>query len=366
MNYKSKIKKPISLLLISGILVSMPVVRSEAAVITSNATDKAAVVFNENTAYSAGDYITYGGEMYLCTEDIQGTWDMAEDHFLQITKNRELGQSEELSAIYDDAKDPSQETSLMAFAANVWQKLKGFLGIGGAQETDAEHYKDASVSAKLNYLEQQNSALTVNVSNLQGNVSDLQGSVDRSFQSVSNGKNILANAITGNGGTASSSYTFQQFGQAISDLAQSRYQAGITFADGRVNKDSESYKQGASSSSIKEYSAEIRLDYYGPDCESDCFVMEQEDDIRTYKFKKNFDGHQVVGIYCSTWINNYYESWTKSQVGAYTNEGFKFSDNISSYQWSVSGGSVSWGRFLFTLNAAGAAYINMKIKITYI
>ena len=71
MNYKSKIKQAAALLLISGMLVSIPAVRSEAAVITSNATDKTAVIFNENTAYSAGDYIIYdvGGERHCCGED---------------------------------------------------------------------------------------------------------------------------------------------------------------------------------------------------------------------------------------------------------------------------------------------------------
>lgn len=359
MNYKSKAKQAVSLLFIFGMLLSVPTINSEAAVITSNATDKAAVVFNENTAYSAGDYITYDGEMYLCTEDIQGPWSMAGEHFLQITKNHELGKSEDLSAAYDDAKDPAQETSLMAFAANVWQKLKGFLGIGGLQETDSEHYKDASVSAKLNYLEQQNGTLTANVSGL-------KESVDRSFQSVSNGKNLLANAITGSGGTASSSYTFQQFSQAISNLAQSKYQEGITFADGRVNTDSESYKQGASSSSLKEYSAEVKLNYNGPDCEREFFVMEGDVDHHSWKFKKEFEGHQIVGIFCGIWVSNPYESWTKTQTGVRTNSGFKFSQNIGSWGWSVSNGSAAWGDFGFSLGSADSSYVRLQIKIMYI
>ena len=360
MNYKSKIKQAAALLLISGMLVSIPAVRSEAAVITSNATDKTAVIFNENTAYSAGDYIIYDGEMYLCTEEIQGSWDMAQGHFLKITKNHELGKSEDLSSVYGSEKDPSQETSLMAFVANAWQKLKGFLGIGDTQVPESDNYKEASVSAKLNYLEKQNNTLTTNVSGL-------KESVDRSFTSVSNGKNLLTNAITGSGGTASSSYTFQQFSQAISDLAQSRYQAGITFADGRVNEDSESYKQGASSSSLKEYAAEVRLDYYGPNCEEEYFTMVQDEDGgRTYKFKQKFEGHQIVGIYCWTWTYNIYEGWTKSQTGVYTNRGFKFSDNIGQLEWSVSGGSATWGEFGFSLRHADSAYVDMEIRIMYI
>ena len=51
MKYTSKRYKTLSLLLATGILAGIPSIRPQAAVITSNATDKIAVAFQENTAY---------------------------------------------------------------------------------------------------------------------------------------------------------------------------------------------------------------------------------------------------------------------------------------------------------------------------
>ena len=121
---KQKAKRTVSLLLVSGMLLGAPAVRSEAAVITSNATDKTAAVFQEHMPYSAGDYIIYDGEMYICTAEVQGTWESAAPHFMQITKNHALGTPDDLSASYEETKDPSEEHSLFAFSANVWQKLR--------------------------------------------------------------------------------------------------------------------------------------------------------------------------------------------------------------------------------------------------
>lgn len=180
MKNKSKTGKALCVLLASGMLAGMPSIQAQAAVISSNATDKIAVTFHADTAYSAGDYVIYDGEMYICTEDTQGTWENAEANFMQITKNRELGTQAELAAVYDAAKDPSEEKSLMGFAANMWQKLKIFLGMEHKEEVaDVSQYKNASVSAKLNFLQQQNQQLDQNVANL-------QGWITQSFQSESN------------------------------------------------------------------------------------------------------------------------------------------------------------------------------------
>lgn len=176
-----KAYKAVSFVLAAGILAFTPAVSTQAAVITSNATDKLAVVFQEGTAYSAGDYVINDGEMYICTDDVQGAWSQAEASFMQITKNKELGRSEDLAAAYEDTKDPSEEKSLMAFAANAWQKLKGFLGIGSAEADiqDETQYKNASVSQKLNYLGEQNRQHRTNLN-------ELDEWVKKSFQSVSN------------------------------------------------------------------------------------------------------------------------------------------------------------------------------------
>lgn len=299
---KRKTRKALSCLLVSGLLISVPAVHSQAAVITSNATDKTAVVFQENTAYSAGDYVIYDGEMYICTDDTQGAWDAAQTSFMQITKNKELGTSEDLSASYDASADPSGEKSLMAFAANAWQKLKGFLGMESKDEqpADANQYKNASVSGKLNYLQQQNQQMDQSVANLQDWVS-------RSFSSVSNGKSTLAATITDRGVQVGAQDSFQKFDQAIRDLAllqynngqnQGRadglkegynngradglkegydngYSAGVAFADSNVNENSASYKKGLSVFEPQIWTSEITITKDGPDKEADCFESRQ-------------------------------------------------------------------------------------------
>ncbi len=252
MNHKkgNRSRKAISLLLVSGILLGMPAARSEAAAITSNASDKTAAVFHAHTAYCAGDYVIYEDELYICARDTQGAWDSTAKNFMQVTKNHELGKSSDLSADYDESDDPSEETSLMAFVANVWQKLKVYLGTEkSAAETDKEHYADASVSEKLNFLKKQNEDLEGNLTKLQKNVTD-------SFQSVSDGKSLLANTIAGRGVQVRPEASFQQLSDAVVNMAQLQYdnghtaghaqgvEAGIQEADKRVNRNSASYTAG--------------------------------------------------------------------------------------------------------------------------
>ncbi len=238
MAYKKNITyRTASMLLAASLLVGIPSTRSEAAVVTSNATDKIAVAFHAGTAYSAGDYVVYDGELYICTDEVQGEWDAVKSQFMQVTKNHEVGESGELGASYSESKDPSEESSLMAFVANAWQKLKTFLGIGekGAQPENEREFKDASVSGKLNYLEQQNSRLD-------SSLSSLQGDVQKSFQFVSSGKGKLADTITGEGGKAGSSDSFEQFSKAIIALSKSKYQTGS--AAGKEQGLTEGHEQG--------------------------------------------------------------------------------------------------------------------------
>ena len=67
MVYRKRICQAASFLLAAGIAAGTMAIDSQAAVITSNATDKVAAVFQEGTEYSAGDYVIYDGEMYVCT-----------------------------------------------------------------------------------------------------------------------------------------------------------------------------------------------------------------------------------------------------------------------------------------------------------
>jgi len=189
---KKQVSRAASMLLVSSLLFAVPSVRCEAAVITSNATDKIAVAFHAGTDYSAGDYVIYDAELYICTQETKGEWETVQADFMQITKNRhdkgikkELVTGKDLSASYQDSKDPSEETSLMAFVANAWQKMKSFFGIGEADSaTDGQDYKGASVSAKLNYLKDQGSTMDAEISDLKGSASDLKGSVSELKGSV--------------------------------------------------------------------------------------------------------------------------------------------------------------------------------------
>lgn len=260
---EKRTSKTLLALIVAGMLGTSPV-DSQAAVITSNATDKIAVIFDENTAYSAGDYTLYDGELYICVSDVQGTWDRAQEHFLQVTKNHELGRGDELSADYQSQKDPSEEKSLMSFVANAWQKLKDFFGISRRTDTtDKENYSGANVSAKLNYLKTQNEGLETQNHTLEGQNNELKGKfdnlqkkVDASFTSVSSGKSLLAGAITGKGISVSSSATFEQFRNAVLALCEKEKengrQAGLTEADNRVNESSKSYKAGMDAADQRE------------------------------------------------------------------------------------------------------------------
>lgn len=330
MKNKSKTGKALCVLLASGMLAGMPSIQAQAAVISSNATDKIAVTFHADTAYSAGDYVIYNGEMYICTEDTQGTWENAEANFMQITKNRELGTQAELAAVYDAAKDPSEEKSLMGFAANMWQKLKIFLGMEHKEEVaDVSQYKNASVSAKLNFLQQQNQQLDQNVANL-------QGWITQSFQSVSNGKSILASTITDRGVQAGAKDTFQQLNQAVKDLAllqynngqkkgkedglkegyQQGYDAGIIFADGRVNENSASYQQGLGVFQPKVWDETLTVDKNGPDKEPENFNSSEgvSSNHIDYSYSKSFAGHQILAVHVKEEYNDRFGNYESEEL----------------------------------------------------
>ncbi len=400
MNSKKRIRQ--TMVATAVMFLCMPMVRSEAAVITSNATDKIAVVFDESKAYSAGDYITYEGEMYICTDDIQGAWDSAKDSFMQLTKNREIGTGEELTAVYDASRDPSKEKSLMAFTANAWQKLKSFLGIENKDaKTDADAYKNSSVSAKLNYLERQNA-------NLEQNLGELHTKVTQSFQYVSDGKSILADAISDNGVKVGPSETFATIHDSILKLVTLKYQqgeqaglakgksegmeegkeagyaqgreegfaqgksegytegknagyaegktagvaegrdAGIAEADARVNTESASYKEGMAAGGLKSYSHTIQLTFNGPDKEAGSFVstdVTESGDI-IWLFKKNFSGHQIASVYMSQNTNGMFAHsyWWATAI-------WDGSNYIQNYDGGntidISNDTVSWGGFRF-------------------
>lgn len=427
---KKQVSRAASMLLVSSLLFAVPSVRCEAAVITSNATDKIAVAFHAGTDYSAGDYVIYDAELYICTQETKGEWETVQADFMQITKNRELGTGKDLSLSYQDSKDPTEETSLMAFVANAWQKMKSFFGIGEADSaTDGQDYKRASVSAKLNYLKDQGSTMDAelsdlkgsasdlkgSVSELKGSVSDLKGNIERSFQSVSSGKQKLTDAITDGGGTASPSYNFDQFSQAItalaaaqrasgetaghakgyeegraSGLAEGRTQGleegksqgteegkaqgreeGIREADGRVNTESASYKQGFSDAGYQMYHQTIKLNYHGPQSEKNCFRRNWTgiDGAYCYYFEKSFSG-QIYGVWArndSSIKGTHYETVHsivnmdgEMRIVREQKEEDDFHDTLK-----VNGNMISWDPFVYNSIDPDRSMTTLELIVYY-
>lgn len=365
MKNKLKTGKVVCVLLVSGMLAQVPSMQAQAAVISSNATDKIAVAFHAGTAYSAGDYVIYDGEMYVCTEDTQGAWENAEANFMQITKNRELGTQAELAAAYDITKDPSEEKSLMGFAANMWQKLKGFFGMENRDAVaDVNQYKNASVSAKLNFLQQQNQQLDQNVANL-------QGWITQSFQSVSNGKSILASTITDRGVQVGAQDTFQQLNQAVKDLAllqynngqkkgkedglkegyQQGYDAGIIFADGRVNEGSASYQQGLGVFQPKVWDETFTVNKNGSDKEPENFSSSAGSSSShvEYSYHKSFAGHQILAVHLVEEYKDSYGDYNSEELVCRLGGQYMEMWSGSGQKLHVREDSVSWGSVSFNL-----------------
>lgn len=396
---KKRMHRALLVLLTAGTLV-VPTVDSKAAVITSNATDKIAVIFDEKTVYSAGDYVLHDEELYICTNDIQGAWDAAKESFLQVTKNHELGQSDELSAEYQSGKDPSEEKSLMAFVANVWQKLKDFFGMNQkTAATNKEGYTEAPVSAKLNYLktqnegiETQNKSLETQNNELKGKFDALQEKVNNSFTSVSNGKSLLANAITGKGVTVSSSATFEQFKSSILELCGKERNAGLAEADGRVNKDSqsykagmedadkrvntdsESYKKGKEEGGVKEYVSDVEIMYDGPTTplqsgeHFESYYMGEYN--KGWNYVKSLPGHKILYAQVTDEVQGYYSGSSSTKVVVLVDG--KYSVLVSNNNTAASGKIVASADtfrvedYLFSSTYQDSSKVKLHVQIYYI
>lgn len=396
---KKRMHRALLVLLTVGTL-AVPTVDSKAAVITSNATDKIAVIFDENTVYSAGDYVLHDEELYICINDIQGAWDAAKGSFLQVTKNHELGQGDELSAEYQSRKDPSEEKSLMAFVANVWQKLKDFFGMNQkTAATDKEGYTEAPVSAKLNYLktqnegiETQNKSLETQNNELKGKFDALQEKVNNSFISVSDGKSLLANAITGKGVTVSSSATFEQFKSSILELCGKERNAGLAEADGRVNKDSESYKagmvdadkrvntdsesykKGKEEGGVKEYVSDIEIEYDGPTTSlqaGESFNNYYVDSYnRGWDYIKSLPGRKILYALVTDEMKDYYSAASSTKMAMLVDGKYSILVSSSSAAPSgeiiVSADTLRVNRYLFSSTYRDSSVAKVHIQIYYI
>lgn len=376
MYHKSRQYKVLTIVLVSGMLAGLPATDVNAAVITSNATDKTAVLFDEHTAYSAGDYVTLEGEMYICTEDIQGSWDVAKDSFMQITRNHALGDSGDLSASYENAADPAQEESLLAFVANAWHKLKVFFGLDHKEElTDPGNYTGASVSAKLNYLKDQNEDLGEDVAKLQKDVTD-------SFQYVSSGKSLLAGTITGIGVNVRQDAKFSELDAAIQQMAQLRYNDGHTDGYGSGHDDGyqDGYQQGIeegkSEADTKTCTINTRLTFDEADsanpADNDCFSSTYDEyGNKLWTFNKTFEDHTIVGVYATEISYTTYTSGTSSHIslgveGSYPVVTSRTNTGSKGDKFNVTDHSVEWKKFEFSRSGSGADFTNLKLQIVYI
>lgn len=95
-------------------------------------------------------------------------------------------------------------------------------------------------------------------------------------KSVSDGKKAVAAAVTANGVTTATDAAFSVIANNINTAAANKYNAGIAYADGRVNTDSANYKSGYSTGHAVGYkdaqdkfgtaaSIFLRYDYYSKD-----------------------------------------------------------------------------------------------------
>ncbi len=375
-------RKILSVMLAAGMFVALPAVDSQAAVITSNATDKTAVVFDANTAYSAGDYVTYDGEMFICTAEVQGMWDTAKDSFMQITKNQELGNREDLSAAYDASADPGNEKSLMAFVANAWQKLKVFLGTETrTAQTDQGNYQNASVSAKLNFLKEQNEGLD-------GDVAQLQEDVNRSFQFVSNGKSLLADTITDKGVFVHRDAEFSVINNAINEMAKMQYDNGneagytkghedgkadgIKEADGRVNEDSESYKQALKNVKPQVCTIEAKMNYIVDNEDVPYLSYEYgEYNSKTWTLHYELEGHTIIGVRAwetsrSDYSSGFATHMALSLDGSYPVVTSQTDVGVRGNPIVVTNDSVTWDGFSFGRLEDEYSYASIKLDIIYI
>lgn len=77
-----------------------------------------------------------------------------------------------------------------------------------------------------------------------GSLESINKEIENLKKSVSDGKTTVANAITANGVNTATDATFATIATNINTVATNKYNAGITYADGRVNTNSANYKSG--------------------------------------------------------------------------------------------------------------------------
>ena len=102
----------------------------------------------------------------------------------------------------------------------------------------------SSVNSKINGITGDTSQLKKAVSDNTEKIKELESSIDELKKAVSDGKSKVAAAVTAKGVKTAADASFDTIAGNISSMAELQYNAGITFADGRVNADSANYKGG--------------------------------------------------------------------------------------------------------------------------
>ena len=104
----------------------------------------------------------------------------------------------------------------------------------------------SSVNSKINGITGDTSQLKKAVSDNTEKIKGLESSINELKKAVSDGKSKVAAAVTAKGVKTAADASFDTIAGNISSMAELQYNAGITFADGRVNADSANYKGGYS------------------------------------------------------------------------------------------------------------------------
>ena len=108
----------------------------------------------------------------------------------------------------------------------------------------------SDINVRLNNLSTAAKDITVapisglSATNAQAAIAELQKNVSSCFQSVSDGKSAVATALTNQGVATSATATYATMAANVGVVANNKYNAGIAYADGRVNTNSDNYRFG--------------------------------------------------------------------------------------------------------------------------
>ena len=102
-------------------------------------------------------------------------------------------------------------------------------------------------------------ASNLKIKDTNGNDVTIENAIRQCFQSVSDGKKLLATTLTNGGISTASNAEFSAINTSIVNYGDSKYNNGINYADSRENKSSTSYKSGYNAGTTSGYTSGYNL-----------------------------------------------------------------------------------------------------------